>query len=281
MPVKSTIHHLTDYRTAPMEWRVSLRCPEAHLKKELRQVVRKYKQVVEAPALMAGDVAVLKLESNLPKFQKAAVPVTIGSGLFHQALEQQCLGHGPGDCFRAEMEEGTVTVTVLKASRAQYPEPTDEMVARFGEQSEVYAGITTVEAFLDKARRDWQKETRVNAVYEKMDQLMEAVLTTSDWDFDEEDLRWLREQNLSQLRQEVGKPLETLTSEELMRQFGVSDMEGLMREIDLGSERWIASILWCAAVAGRTPSFDDMESLDFSFLENFVRNQIVYEEEET
>jgi hypothetical protein len=48
----------------------------------------------------------------------------------------------------------------------------------------------------------------------------------------------------------------------------------------VGSERWIASILWCAAVAGRTPSFDDKGSMDFGFLETFVRNQIVYEEEE-
>lgn len=279
--MRSTVRHLTDYRTAPIEWKVSLRCPEDHLKKELRQVVRRYKQVMEAPALMAGDVAVLKLESDFPKFQKAAVPVTIGSGLFHRDLEQQCIGHRPGDCFRAQIEQGTVTVTVLKASRTQYPEPTDEMVARFCEESETYAGITTVADFLDKARKDWQEQTRVNSVYEKMNDLMEVVLTTSDWNFDREDLRWLREQNLSQLQQEVGKPLETLTSEELMRQFGVSDMEGLMREIDAGSQRWIASILWCAAVAGRAPSFDDMESLDFSFLENFVRNQIVYEEEET
>lgn len=278
--MRSTVRHLIDYRAAPMEWKVSLRCPEEHLKKELRQIVRRYKQVTEAPALIAGDVAILKLESDFPKFQKAAVPVTIGSGLFHQELEQQCIGHGPGDCFRAQTEHGTVTVTVLKASRTQYPEPTDEMVARFGEHSETYAGITTVADFLEKARKDWQQEARVNAVYEKMDQLMGAVLTTSDWDFDEEDLRWLRKQNLSQLQQEVGKPLETLTSEELIHQFGVSDMEGLIREIDVGSERWIASILWCAAVAGRTPSFEDMESLDFSFLEDFVRTQIVYEEEE-
>lgn len=278
--MKSTIRQLTDYRTVPMKWNVSLRCPEEYLKKELRQVVRKYKQVVEAPSLMAGDVAVLKLESDFPKFHKAAVPVTIGSGLFHRELEQQCIGHAPGDRFHADAEQSTIIVTVLKASRTQYPEPTDEMVARFCEESEVYAGLTTVADFLDKARKDWQEQTRVNSVYEKMNEMMEAVLATSDWIFDEEDLQWLRERNLSLLQQEAGKPLESLTSEELTRQFGVSNPEALMREIDLGSERWIASILWCAAVAGRTPSFEDMESLDFGFLEDFVRNQIVYEEEE-
>lgn len=37
-----------------MEWTVSLRCPEEHLKKELRQIVRRYKQVTEAPALIAA-----------------------------------------------------------------------------------------------------------------------------------------------------------------------------------------------------------------------------------
>lgn len=281
MPVKSRINKLTDYTAIPLEWKVSLRCPQEHLEKELRQVVRRYKQVADAAVLEPGDVALLKLESEFPKFNKPAVPVTIGSGLFHKDLEEQCVGHAPGDCFPAETEHGTVTVTVQKASRTLYPQPTDEMVARFCENSEVYAGITAVEDFLEKARRDWQSQTRTDAIYEKMNDLMEAVLTTSDWEFAPEDLQELRDQNLRQLQRELGKPIESLTRDELLLQFGLEDTDTLCREIDLGSQRWIASILWCAALAGRQPSFEDMESLDFNFLETYVRDRIVYEEEET
>lgn len=281
MPVRSCIRQLTDYRTVPVEWKVSLCCPEDHLRKELRQVVRRYKQVTDAPVLVPGDVAILKLESDLPKFNKAAIPVTVGSGLFHRELEQQCIGHAPGDRFQAEAGEITVTVTVLKANRTLYPDPTDEMTARFCQDSETYRGITTVAQFLDAVRENWLEETRVSSVYEKMNDLMETVLTTSDWNFAEEDLQWLREQSIQQLRQELDKPLEELTPEELLRDFGVSDREALDREIDLGSQRWIASILWCASIESRTPSFEDMESLDFSFLEDYVRANIQFEEEET
>lgn len=279
MSVISHIRTLTDFKAVPVEWSVSLRCPEEHLHKELRQVVRKHKQVVDVVTLEPGDVALLKLESTFPKFNKAALPVTVGSNLFHSELERQCLGHGPGDRFFAETEQASVTVTVLKASRTLYPQPTDEMVAQFCQGVEAYEGITTVEDFLEKARKDWQTQKRADSVYEKMNDLMEAVLTTSDWEFAEEDLQLLRQQNLQQLQQELNKPIESLTPQELRLQFGVEDMDALCAEIDLGSERWIACILWCAALAGRQPSFEDMETLDFDFLEAYVRSRIVYEEE--
>lgn len=281
--MKSSINRLTDYKSIPVEWEVTVSCPEEHLQKELRQVTRKYKTVEPAACLERGDVAMLKLESNFPKFQKPIVPVTIGGGLFDNDLEQQCIGHCVGDSFSAATEQGKVSVTVLKASRTLYPDATDEMVAAFAEGSEEFAGITTVEAFVDKVKAAYSAECRNDAVYQKMDELINAVLTTSDWEFAQEDLDHMTAQFRSETEAELerdGKAFDSLTDDDFVTLYGVPSRAALEREIQAESERWVAIILWCAAVKGHEPSFEDMDSLDFDFLEDYIRSSIIYKEEE-
>jgi len=277
--VKSRIISLTDYKNVSVSWQESLSCPQSILEKELRQVVRPYKKTEAVQILQNGDVAILKLDSACPRFQKNAVPVTIGGGLLDYALEEGCLGRSIGDRFIVETEQGSVTVTVLKATRTLYPAPTDDMVTQFCQTAEGYEGIKTVEAFLDKSRKDWQENRRSEAVFERMDVLMDTVLTTSRWEFDREEIMTLRQQNLDQLGREVNAPLEKMTGEELTRAFGVPDFAALEEEIDKGSRRWIAAILWCAAVSGKNPSLEDMADMNFDFLEAYVKENIIFEED--
>ena len=280
--MKSSINTLVDYKTLPMEWEVLLTCPEEQIQKELRRVVRKHKTVCPVQTLEAGDVAVLKLESDAPRFNKPMVPVTIGSDLLDHALEQSCVGRSVGETFTAETEAGEVTVTVLKASRTSYPEPTDEMVAEYSQEAEEYAGLTTVEAFIAKVRADYCGQLRESAVYEKMGALIDTVLEQSDWEFDPEDVNAMRDNSMQEirenLREQQSKTLEELTEKELTGYFGVSSLEELDRELNADSERWIAMILWSAHEKKKTPSLADMDDLSFDFVEAYVRSKIVYKE---
>ena len=283
MFVKSYINKLTDYKSIPMQWEVDVSCPEEHLQKALHQVTRKYKTVQPVTCLEQGDVAMLKLESSYPKFQKPMVPVTIGGGLFDSDLERQCIGHQVGDCFQATTEQAPVSVTVLKASRTLYPEATDEMVAAFTETSEEFGGITSVNAFVEKVKADYCAECRNDAVYQKMEELMNTVLTTSDWEFAPEDIDHMtalvRSEEEAAL-EEDGKTFDSLSDQDFVKLYGVPNRAALERGLKAQSERWIATILWCAAVQGHEPSFEDMDTLDFEFLENYIRSKITYKEEE-
>lgn len=280
--MRSGINKLVDYRNVPMEWEVTVSCPQEHIQKELRMAVRKHKTVVQVETVEKGAVVMLKLQSDCPRYNKAMVPVTVGSDLFDPALEKSCLGRKVGQTFCTETESGGVTVTVLKASRTLYPEPTDQMVEEYGRESEEYAGLTTVEAFVTKVRADYCDQLRDSAVYEKMNMLMDAVLEQSDWAFDPEDVSAMHSSSMQEirvdLREQMGKTLEELSEKELTGYFGVRSLEELEQVIQADSERWIAIILWCAHEQNRTPSLKDMETLDFKFVEDFVRSKIVCEE---
>lgn len=282
--MKSSINKLIDFRTVPMEWEVSLSCPEEQIQKELRRVVRKHKTVCNVQNVEQGDIAMLKLQSDVPKFNKPMVPVTVGSNLLDAELEQSCIGHSVGDTFTAEISAGKVTVTVLKASRTSYPEPADEMVEEYCRDAEGCEGITSVEAFIAKVRADYSAELRESAVYEKQGELIEAVLMQSDWEFDDEDVRAMSANSMQSIKDELQEQqnttLEELSEKELADYFEVSSLDELEREIDIDSERWIAMILWSAHENNKTPSFDDLDALSFDFVEAFVRSKIVYKEEE-
>ena len=282
--MKSSINKLVDYRTVPMDWEVPLSCPEEQIQKELRRVVRKHKTVCNVQTLEQGDVAMLKLQSDAPKFNKPMVPVTVGSNLLDAELESACIGRSVGETFTAETGAGKVTVTVLKASRTSYPEPTDAMVEEYCLDAEGYEGITTVEAFIAKVRADYCAELRESSVYEKQGELIEAVLTQSDWEFDDEDVNAMSASSMQSIKDELQeqehKTLEELSEKELESYFEIGSLDELEREIKIDSERWIAMILWSAHESNKTPSLDDIDDLSFDFVEAFVRSKIVYKEEE-
>ena len=284
--MKSYIHTLADYRLAPVEWEVIISCPREHLEKEVRHVVRPYKCTQEVSVIEKGDVALLKLDSTLPKFSKKAIPVTIGSGLLDAELEAQIPGHAVNETFCAKAQGVSVAVTILKCSRTIFPEPTDEMVAQYSAEHEEYAGIRTVQALCNKIVEDYCAEKRQAAVYNAMQEIIDYVLTHSDWEFDETELRHLNEATIEYERQRLlrdeGKDLNSISDQEIMRYFGIQNRERLIQLLSSGNEQRIAIALWSAVCCGRDPALctlEDAEHLDFEFLEAYVRENLTFKEE--
>lgn len=283
--MKSTIGRLRDYKEIPMNWVVKIVCPKEVIAKELHQVVRKFKksETVSGP-LEKGDVAFLKLESKesgISKYNKPMVPVTIGGGLFDAELEEFCIGKCVGETFSCEIAIGSVNVTPLKATRTSYPEPTDELVASYASTVDEYEGIATVAAFTKAVEEKYCKEARMSAVYEKQEELIDEVLTTSEWEFSEEDLQMFADEYMDGVKEELegeGKTFETLTQEDFIKYFGVSNREEFMHELNIANERFIACILWSAKEYGKEPDMYAEDCMNFEFLENYIREHIIYEE---
>lgn len=101
-----------------------------------------------------GDVVILATQSDLPKFNKTSVSVTVGKHLYGKQVEDAVVGKSVGDTFHCEVDGHEVMVTVTGAKRKVFPEPTDQMAAEQGLE-----GITTLQQYRNKVWDD-----KVNAV---------------------------------------------------------------------------------------------------------------------
>lgn len=286
--MKSFINVLADYRETPLEKDVTLCCPEEHILSQMKHLTRGFKKTQPADVLAKGDVAVLALESGLEKFNKPSVFVTVGGGLFDREFEEKLVGHSAGETFETTVGEQTVTVTVKQASRTVFPEPTDEMAAAYAAQHDEFAGITTVEEYRGRVVDSYLEDRHRQTLFGAMDETLGYVLTHSDWEFDEEEIAELISEEKGfineQLKEEnVGKELDGLTDEEIKRYLGAPSREELDKEIQNGAEQRIATALWMASVNGKdakTASLNELEEeTDWSFLENFVKENLNIKEE--
>lgn len=111
---------------------------EAELKELARKGVVKDHLVLaplpEGARAEEGDTLTLRTVSELPKFNKDRVTVTIGRGLYDKGLEEALVGKAAGETCQVLVKEKPVTATVLEIKRKIAPEPTDEMVEAMGEK---------------------------------------------------------------------------------------------------------------------------------------------------
>lgn len=287
--MKSKINTLADYKETPFERNITIRCPEEHIKKELHHLSRGFKKTEPVTVIEKGDVTVLALVSQVEKFNKPAVFVTVGGGLFDAGLEAALIGHTVGETFDAKAGDADVTITVKQATRTVFPEPTDEMAAAYAESHDEYAGITTVEEYRRRVVDDYIREQRGNTIYGAMDEVLGYVLTHSDWEFDESELTECvneeKEFVKMQLKEEQGcdRDPDSLTDEEVKQFFGIPSREEMETMLRNGAEQRIATVLWCAAVDGKDAASYTIaeleEAMSWEFLETFVKESIDITEE--
>jgi hypothetical protein len=138
----------------------------------------------------AGDTAVLKTESTLPKFNKERVTVTLGRGLYSRELEPLLIGKAVGETVQTEIGGEPVRATILELKRKQAPEPTDEMVVALEQKDHTGNPLTTVADYVNYVR-----ETKINEIlghvnYYTMSKIIEDYPLES---YDEDDIRVLGE----------------------------------------------------------------------------------------
>lgn len=284
--MKSSINILADYREAPFEHEVLLNCPEEYIQKQFRHLTRSLKQTLSVPVIERGDVAILSLESEIPKYNRPTVPVAVGGGIFDSELEEQLIGHRTGENFLLEVQSHPVQVTVKQITRTLFPEPTDAMAAAYAAEHEEYEGIVTVEDYRRYVTEKYYEEQKSNAVYNTMESIVNYVLTHSDWNFDEDELSDMEEEQKSEIRKEMreenGKDFESLTEAELKGYYEVETYEELDHMIRCSCEQLIATALWLAHIYGKdagSVSLDDLLSLEWDFLENYVKENLNIKEE--
>lgn len=279
--MKSKINTLADYREASFEKNVRIECGEDYIQRQLKHLTRKYKKTEAVTGLLEkGDVTVMALESEIAKFNKPAVFVTLGGGLFDRDFEEKIIGHSVGDSFEAEAEGKPVKVTVKQAARTFFPEATDAMAESYAKDHDGFEGVKTVAEYREKVIEKYFEEQKQKVFFDAMDQVIEYVLTHSDFDFDEEEIsEYIKEskREIEETLKEEGKSLENMSAEELQADFGVRDAKELEQVIRISAENYIAQELWLAKIHG-VESADDIEGYPFGFLNDFVEENLKTEE---
>lgn len=277
--MKSRIKTLADYREAPFEREAVIRCPEEHIRSQMRHLTRAHKRSESVQVLEKGDVAVLTLESALAKFNRQSVFVTVGGGLFDKDFEEQLIGHAVGESFQAEAQGQPVRVTVKQASRTVFPEPTDEMAAAYAAEHEEFRGAVTVAAYREKVVEQYLEEERRGVFFNAMDAVQEYVLTHSDFDFDEDEIAGFVAETKKEILQQLDlESLEQLSEDQLRGNFGVESPEELEKMIKNQAEWSVASDLWVLRIHQKD-SFEEIEGYPWEFLNQFVQENLKITEE--
>lgn len=285
--MKSYINILADYHKTPLEKDITIRCPEEHIQSQMRHLTRNHKKTEPVSVMQEGDVVVLALESENPKFNRPMIPINIGGGLFDAAFEAALIGHSTAEPFTVTVQSKTVKVTVKQATRTVFPEPTDEMAAAYAAEHDELKDISTVEEYRQRIVDDYMEEQHRQVFFKAMDDVLGYVLTHSDWMFDKEEITALIQEETGfinqQLREDHKEALDYLSDDELSRYFGVASRKEMDKIIENGAEQRIATALWNAAVNGMEAEKASLEELendaDWSFLENFVKENLTIKEE--
>ncbi|MCH5324884.1 MAG: hypothetical protein J1E39_06670 [Eubacterium sp.] len=281
--MKSYINSLVDFKTFEFEREVKLSCPEEYIEKQLKRITRANKTTEDVTVLEKGDVAVIGLESSLERYNRPQLTLAVGSGLFDKELEAQLVGKNVGETFTVTVKETAVKVNVISGKRTVFPAPTDEAVKKYAETAEDLEGIETVAQFREHVKQQYFDEQQQKTVFGTLNDMVEYVLTNSDWEFDETELEEMYNNMLAdmeQMAQEIyGKTFAELTDDEIAAETSMPTKEALLAELHNQSEWQIASLLFVITNHGMDPAKVDIEQayeLDWAFVQDYVEENITF-----
>ncbi len=278
--MRSKITKLADYRQAALPREIDLRCPQEVVEKKLRLLTKGGKTTVTPETVEKGDVVTLALESTLPRFNRPAVPVNVGSGMYNPELEDALVGRKVGETFTVEAENVPVRVTVKSASRTLYPAPTDEAAAAYAKGRDGMEDVKTVADYVEYVKKDYQEDRRLSEMGKAVNGVLEFVFANSEFDLDEGELQAALDRELDFARRDAAEgkmDYDTMSDEEIRRFTGMdsrADFEEMLRR---GCRDELKRYAWAQAVIGPEP--EDAEegwvySATWDFLEKYVTENV-------
>ena len=162
---------------------------------ELRRIALPYVRWESVAEAAAGDLAVCRMRSELPRFERPKLKLMLGSGMFRREIEEAAVGMKPGEEKTVTLPEGPVQLTLLEVSRQTVPEPDDGMVRALG-----LDGIGTVEEYRAHLREKLRLDAAKELSREPLEQLICAVLDGSEFVLYPEDWRRIVRQRLDRSR---------------------------------------------------------------------------------
>lgn len=188
--MKSTITRLYDYTQSviPAEllrWRVS----DEEIAAQLETLSHNHAYEEDVDEVQMGDSVACRGVSAAPRWNRETLLFFPGRGLCEESLEDACVGAKLGECRRAQVPEGEVTLTVKRIVRRSNLPVGDALV-----QAEGIDGVSTVAQYYDWYRASKREPNRQLATYRAAAFLLDEIRDHSDIAIDQtEKDTWLRE----------------------------------------------------------------------------------------
>lgn len=139
---KSKAITVCDFRSLdPGKYAPPFEMTEEELDEKVKKLLTRHAEPHSAETVETDDFVTLNTSSDVPKFNKKAIALRVGKGLFSKALEDAIVGMAQGEEKTVALPEGKATVCVLAIQRRVLPPLTDETVGMLGME-----GVETVEA---------------------------------------------------------------------------------------------------------------------------------------
>lgn len=168
--MRSKLLQIYDYRKVDLSaFDLSFTPNTEVIRREMRQLANRNASWEPTQRIQKGDMAVCRLTSANPRFQKEQIKLMVGQGLFHEELEERLVGLQAGEETEVSLPtEGTVVqVKVLSILHKEVPALTDAMIEKC-----MPLGAKTVKKF-QRALCHRQLE---QAVEEKAEEVVPCVL---------------------------------------------------------------------------------------------------------
>ena len=227
---------------------------EEKLAESLLSLRRKHAQYLPADRVEPGDIVTLRCRSEKPKFQKDAVTVNVGKGLYSRELEAQLPGLTAGEEKTLTAEGAEVTVQALKLQRTVLPELTDEFVAGH------FESVHTLAELKDWFVRQQLEEHLETQAARAAESLKDQALAKSEFLVDEEERRLVRAEGEKIVRDMWdfnGQPLDQMTGEQARELLGHPSVQSYIDWFAGLSEKDLlcAALGWeLLAAEGRAPT---------------------------
>ncbi|MDO5734323.1 MAG: hypothetical protein Q4P08_04255 [Eubacteriales bacterium] len=208
--MKSKILSVPNYKEIPLaEKFLSLKIDEAavaaEIEAELHRIAKKHGEVVEAEpghGIEEGDIVMLKASSELPKFNKPMIPVTVGRGLFDYDFEEAILGLEEGQEEEIELQGKKIQVKILKVKTKTIPELTLEMLQ--AENNDYFEPATSVEDYKEKYRQGIIAGLKADLYFSgAAGELRDKIIDAAEFSIDEAELNEFIEYQMSGITEEA------------------------------------------------------------------------------
>lgn len=233
--MKSRLLQAMDYHTIDMGDRIRPFVPdEAALEQELHRLANRHIRWEPGSVAARGDLAVCRLTSGCPRFNRDDVRFAVGSGMFHPELESLVVGMSVGETRELALPEGRVALTLTAVTNRFVPEPDDGMTAALGLE-----GVSSLAQYREYLLTQQKEEYLSSALYELSRYLEEKLLAGSEFVLYKEDWQAAVERRLQRCRalaRDEGMTLEEMTPEQFQGRIPVKSFHELVAMLQ--SEAW-------------------------------------------
>lgn len=198
---------------------------EAAVQEEIRHIMVGRKKTVHPDSVEKGDVAVLNLESSIPRYNRNNLPLTVGMNLFNKELEEALIGKECNKSYDITIDGENVRYTITSITRKIAPELTDEIVAEaMAGGDDPHPEIRTVEQYMDFIRKDCEEACRDECYVKWSDKLIEYLFDNTTWDIDDDELgadieSYMKDIEDELAEEEEGKTVDNLTESDYKMYF--------------------------------------------------------------